>query len=142
MEHKKVQVQWPFDCGILTTTPVTSRCNGSRSNTLHPVHLTLKSFVNCVQNRFLFTFKQLSLDSSVGRAEDCRGTNADILRALVRIRFEGCFLPIQSNLDLVTVNLVTILDLVTFFRKTNFLCSKKVDLVTFWKILEPWFRVQ
>ena len=44
---------------------------------------------------------------------------------------------VQSNFDLVTVNLVTILDLVTFFRKTNFLCSKKVDLVTFWKILEP-----
>ena len=31
---------------------------------------------------------------------------------------------VQSNLDLVTVNLVTILDLVTFFRKTDFLCSK------------------
>ena len=31
---------------------------------------------------------------------------------------------IQSNFDLVTVNLVTILDLVTFFRKTDFLCSK------------------
>ena len=34
------------------------------------------------------------------------------------------FVQIQSNFDLVTVNLVTILDLVTFFRKTNFLCSK------------------
>ena len=31
---------------------------------------------------------------------------------------------VQSNFDLVTVNLVTILDLVTFFWKTDFLCSK------------------
>ena len=32
-----------------------------------------------------------SLDSSVGRAEDGRGIAADILRSLVRIRFEGTF---------------------------------------------------
>ena len=34
----------------------------------------------------------LSLDSSVGRAEDCsRHCDADILRSLVRIRLEGLF---------------------------------------------------
>ena len=44
---------------------------------------------------------------------------------------------VQSNFDLVTVNLVTILDLVTFFGRPIFYVVKTVDLVTFWKILEP-----
>jgi hypothetical protein len=34
---------------------------------------------------------KVSLDSSVGRAEDCRGIIAEILRSLVRLRFEGDF---------------------------------------------------
>ena len=35
-----------------------------------------------------------SLDSSVGRAEDCKGKSADILRSLVQIRSEGEFFTI------------------------------------------------
>ena len=39
----------------------------------------------------------LSLDSSVGRAEDCsRHQDADILRSLVRIRLEGLFFYIKE----------------------------------------------
>ena len=46
-------------------------------------------------------------------------------------------LQVQSNFDLVTVNLKTTLDLVTFFGRPIFYVVKTVDLVTFWKILEP-----
>ena len=42
-------------------------------------------------------FIQQSLDSSVGRAEDCKGKIADILRSLVQIRFEGDFFYNYKN---------------------------------------------
>ena len=39
-----------------------------------------------------------SLDSSVGRAGDCRGNSADISRSLVQIRFEGDFFSPPNTL--------------------------------------------
>ena len=55
--------------------------------------------------------KYISFDSSVGRAEDCSWIEADILRSLVRIRFEGEFLSIylwfwlvwQKQFDLTSI---------------------------------------
>ena len=50
---------------------------------------------------------------------------ANVARCILRVTgVSRGMTVVQSNLDLVTVNLVTILDLVTFFRKTDFLCSK------------------
>jgi hypothetical protein len=40
-----------------------------------------------------------TLDSSVGRAEDCRGNIAEILRSLVRLRFEGFFFDLKKILN-------------------------------------------
>ena len=63
-----------------------------------------------------FTYQ--SLDSSVGRAGDCRGNSADISRSLVQIRFEGDFffsskqkLPMNPKNPNFPPNLTTILHL-------------------------------
>ena len=49
-------------------------------------------------------YLQQSLDSSVGRAEDCKGKNADILRSLVQIRSEGDFFLTPARMISVFLN--------------------------------------
>ena len=60
--------------------------------------------INKVSIRSHFSFKDVTTDSSVGRAGDCRSnTKSDISRSLVQIRLGGLVLgkPGKQGLDII-----------------------------------------